>query len=49
MLDYHLSRVPRWQLLVRDAGYHVMSRGHKREAVFADPGDSRYFLGLLGR
>ena len=36
-------------LLAQDAAYHVMSRGHNREAIFADPDDVRYFLGLLVR
>jgi len=35
--------------LVRDAAYHVMSRGHNREAVFADADDTRFFLTLLDR
>jgi len=35
--------------LVRDAAYHVLPRGHNREAVFADAEDSRYFLALLDR
>jgi len=44
-----MPRKPRWMQLVRDAGYHVMARGHTREAVFADPQDTRAFLGLLDR
>ncbi len=44
-----MPRTPRWMLLTRDAAYHVMSRGHNREAVFADPDDARHFLRLLAR
>jgi putative transposase len=44
-----MPRVPRWRQLARDAAYHVMSRGHNRQAIFADPDDVRYFLGLLDR
>jgi REP element-mobilizing transposase RayT len=44
-----MPRVPRWMQLARDAAYHVMTRGHNREALFADTDDTRYFLGLLDR
>jgi putative transposase len=44
-----MARLPRWMQLARDAAYHVMSRGHNREAIFADPDDTRYFLGLVDR
>jgi hypothetical protein len=44
-----MPRVPRWRQLAHDAAYHVMSRGHNREALFADPDDTRYFLSLLDR
>jgi putative transposase len=32
-----------------DAAYHVLSRGHNRETIFADADDCRYFLALLAR
>jgi len=35
--------------LSRDAAYHVMSRGHNREALFAQPDDCHAFLSLLAR
>jgi putative transposase len=44
-----MPRVPRWRQLARDAASHVLTRGHNREALFADPDDSRSFLGLLDR
>ncbi len=44
-----MPHVPRWRLLARDAAYHVMTCGHNREVLFADPEDHRYFLGLLER
>ena len=44
-----MPRQPRWMLLAQDAAYHVMSRGHNREAIFADSDDLRYFLALLAR
>ena len=44
-----MPRVPRWLQLARDAAYHVMTRGHNREALFADADDTRSFLGLLDR
>ena len=44
-----MPRVPRWMQLARDAAYHVITRGHNREVLFADPEDTRYFLGLLDR
>ena len=31
------------------ACYHLMNRGHNREAVFADAEDRRYFLDLIVR
>jgi hypothetical protein len=49
VIGRELLRTPRWTQLARDATYHVMSRGHNREALFADPDDTRYFLGLLDR
>jgi hypothetical protein len=33
----------------RRRAYHVMSRGHNREVLFADPDDARHFLNLLDR
>ena len=44
-----MPRKPRWLQLADQAAYHVMSRGHNRETLFADAEDSRYFLGLLDR
>jgi putative transposase len=44
-----MARVPRYLQLARDAAYHVMSRGHNREALLASPDDKRHFLGLLAR
>ena len=44
-----MPRRPRGMQLAEDAGYHVFSRGHNREALFADPDDLRYFLGLVAR
>jgi putative transposase len=44
-----MPRVLRWRQLARDAAYHVMTRGHNREALFRDAGDTRSFLGLLDR
>jgi hypothetical protein len=44
-----MPRKPRWMQLSRDAAYHVMARGHNREALFAQPDDCRAFLRLLPR
>jgi len=44
-----MPRKPRWMQLAEGAGYHVLSRGHNREAIFADAEDCRYFLSLLAR
>src|SRR6266849_1484219 len=44
-----MPRKPRWLQLARDAAYHVLSRGHNREVLFADGADLGYFLGLLAR
>src|SRR5947208_16565465 len=44
-----MPRVPRCMQLSRDAAYHLMTRGHNREALFRDADDTRYFLGLLDR
>jgi hypothetical protein len=44
-----MPRKPRLLQLVQDAALHVMSRGHNREALFADPDDRHYFLTLLAR
>jgi REP element-mobilizing transposase RayT len=43
-----MPRQPRWLQLADDAAYHVMSRGHNREVLFAEAADFRYFLGLVG-
>jgi putative transposase len=44
-----MPRKPRWMQLADDAAYHVLSRGHNRETIFADADDCRYFLALLAR
>ena len=44
-----MPRRPRWMQLADGAAYHVLSRGHNREAVFADPADLSHFLSLLAR
>ena len=40
--------MPRKQQWAEEACYHVMDRGHNREAVFADDADRGHFLRLLG-
>src|SRR5437870_1893756 len=44
-----MPRTPRRQQWTDEAAYHVLSRGHNRETVFADAEDRRFFLGLLDR
>jgi putative transposase len=44
-----MPRVPRKQQWAEEACYHVMDRGHNREAVFGDDDDRRAFLRLVGR
>jgi hypothetical protein len=44
-----MPRLPRSLQLARDAANQVMSRGHHREALRADPDDKRHFLALLAR
>ena len=44
-----MPRQPRWLQLARDGAYHVLSRGHNREALLADADDRRDFLALLAR
>ena len=44
-----MPRKPRGMQLADRVAYHVMSRGHNREAVFGETGDFRHFLRLLGR
>ena len=44
-----MPRVPRRQQQTEAACYHVITRGHNRETLFADAADFRYFLELLGR
>ena len=44
-----MARTPRKFQEGPAACYHVMNRGHNREAVFGDADDNRYFLGLLAR
>jgi len=41
--------MPRTQRLTQAACYHVIDRGHNREAIFHDAEDCAYFLGLLAR
>jgi putative transposase len=41
--------MPRWMQLADQAAYHVMSRGHNRETLFADRDDFEKFLGLVQR
>ena len=42
-----MPRRPRRSQHRDGACYHVMSRGHNREVVFADQADFEKFLGLL--
>jgi putative transposase len=44
-----MSRVPRRWQWAEEACYHLMDRGHDREAVFRDDVDRRAFLGLVQR
>jgi hypothetical protein len=44
-----MPRKPRWMQLADHAAYHVMSRGHSRETLFADADDHRHFPMLLDR
>ena len=44
-----MPRTPRCHQGAEEACYHVFSRGHNRETVFADAEDGRFFLGLLAR
>ena len=44
-----MSRVPCKRRLGQSACYHVIDRGHNREAVFKDAEDCGSFLRLLGR
>jgi putative transposase len=44
-----MPRKPRCWLLAQDAAYHVMSRGHNREALFRTDDDKRRLLSLLAR
>ena len=44
-----LPRTPRCHQGAEEACYHVFSRGHNRETVFADAEDRRYFLDLIVR
>jgi hypothetical protein len=42
----HRSRQSQW---TNAACYHIISRGHNREVVFADAADFEHFQMLLGR
>jgi hypothetical protein len=44
-----MSRKPRAWLLAQDTAYHVMSRGHNREALLRSDDDKRQLLALLAR
>ena len=39
-----MARTPRKFQEAHSACYHLMNRGHNREAVFADTEDRRHFL-----
>jgi putative transposase len=44
-----MPRKPRYLQLAQDAAYHVLTRGHNREAVFGHDDDKRLLLSLLAR
>ena len=44
-----MARTPRKFQQAPSACYHLMNRGHNREAIFADAEDRRYFLQRLAR
>jgi hypothetical protein len=44
-----MPRSPRRQQWAEEACYHVLNRGHNRDAVFADDADCGRFLALLAR
>jgi hypothetical protein len=44
-----MPRIPRGFQWSSEACFHLMDRGHNREAMFADDEDREAFLGLLGR
>jgi putative transposase len=44
-----MARIPRRCQWASEACFHLMDRGHNREAIFADDEDRQAFLGLLGR
>jgi putative transposase len=44
-----MPRKPRYLQLAEDAAYHVLNRGHNREAIFAHDDDKAAFLALLRR
>jgi putative transposase len=44
-----MPRVPRSLQWSEEACFHLMNRGHNREAVFIDVEDRRAFLDLVGR
>jgi putative transposase len=44
-----MPRIPRRSQWAREACFHLMDRGHNREAVFLDDQDRAAFLGLVAR
>ena len=44
-----MPRKPRYLQRAEDAAYHVLNRGHNREAIFAHDDDKTAFLALLRR
>ena len=44
-----MTRIPRRRQHAPAACYHVLNRGHNRDALFADDEDRAYFLALLAR
>lgn len=44
-----MGRMPRRNEWAEEACYHLMNRGHNREAIFLDDEDRHAFLGLVDR
>jgi hypothetical protein len=44
-----VPRIPRRFQWAREACFHLMDRGHNRQAVFLDDQDRAAFLGLVAR
>ena len=44
-----MGRVPRRNHWTKEACYHLMNRGHNREAIFVTDEDCLAFLGLVER